>query len=561
MDFEANQLLKLILVVVVIVIVALVVVTFLPQNQLVAAISRAELPLLTSEDLPCMLSCYTSLGGDEEIIYSDSSFLKVQDTSDVITFFPCNEHLILAATLALENARWKNPIFPWPMETRCYRDALLTELGFGQRWGIPWGFSDNIQDDDEGHCFLDEQTDELSEIGLSQQERAVTVMYDCLTGDFNCASSFSKWHWGMSDFCLADDHLKGFHNIPCWSSINLNDLVNPENFRYDYRSGEDINNYFRCSDRAYSLCYESKQYDDDCLPSWGLLDRIDPDNGGQIYTPVNGRCEDFTILQYSLFRAIGVPVNDLSLNIQYCDLPCPCKKLFNECEFSVEISNCFSQSTLNVPGKDSINGCTSGKTQNYPPEFSGSFKVEAYEGLNHYLFYVEQRQDVSEDNFCHYDYSLTLDGDYSNDYRTALFSTDNVVSLNPETDASYLGDAACNNLKESVISSLVSGESCDSVKNSEWGQDYACGCLVNSDFGRGLSNALLEYADEFDTVKSCFIRSLDCDPCRFYGENDLLVLAGQCDYFLSEQGIAVETESGVEYGLTITGLIEQGICD
>ncbi len=416
-----EKLFKLLGAMIAMMIVALIILTYaLPMPvETARVIEEADVPGLAPKDVPCLLTCYTTLEGDEKVIFKDASFLKVENMSDLITYFPCNEHITFAAALAIENGRWKNPLYPWG---NCPKDTLL---GFGKRIGLQWGYKDVKDTDGDGFCELIPSDDE-AEKQESQQDRAFRAMYDCITGDVKCELIWGRY--SMSDFCEVDDYLKGFPTIPCWSTMKLGDLVDPHNFAYKYRSGKDIANNFRCTRTTYSLCTKSMQYSDDCQPAWALLDKLDPSFGGDTEPPATGRCEDFTILHYALFRAVGTSPSELPMKVQYCDLPCPCKRLFERCPvFNVTLQYCYTQSFINPKGKGWIPGCMKGVTRDMPKEFYGSYLIESLNETHETYFQIKQSQDPESAQYSAFNYSLTFDGVDNEIKSTCFFDYDGTL--------------------------------------------------------------------------------------------------------------------------------------
>ncbi len=154
-------------------------------------------------------------------------------------------------------------------------------------------------------------------------ENATKMLYDCASGGY--CDDHAKLDY--RHFCFKDDYLKDYPFVDCLDSTSLAQKFNGSNFIFEFREGSDLYNDFSC-DGNFNACNVELYSDDDCRPAW------------KTYIEHKGRCEDLALMYYTVFRTLGLPhgTDDsgelgVSLNISYCDLPCPCRKL-------IESANC-----------------------------------------------------------------------------------------------------------------------------------------------------------------------------------------------------------------------------
>ena len=129
-----------------------------------------------------------------------------------------------------------------------------------------------------------------------------------------------------------------------------------------------------------------------------------------------GRCEDFALLYYALFRAVDVPASSMSFNLGVCDVPCSCSKAASVMQASINELSCYTPVNLTVAG-NLLDGCSG--ILNKPDEYKGEFIITAKRDGYVYLWRVSQK--FSGDNSYPSYRTLTLDGDYSNDVRHAIY--------------------------------------------------------------------------------------------------------------------------------------------
>ncbi|MFA5406486.1 MAG: transglutaminase-like domain-containing protein, partial [Candidatus Nanoarchaeia archaeon] len=236
-------------------------------------------------------------------------------------------------------------------------------------------------------------------------ENATQVLYDCLSG-LECDDG--ELHT-FKNFCIKDSYLSDYGYLNCLETQTLSDKVNPDTFNYVYRSAEDITNGYYCNDYVYNACLnEPGKYDEDCWPAWQTLNTK------------TGRCEDFAILDYALFKTLGVPESHtlsdeevtVSLEMGYCSMPCACVKLAEQCGFDYNETSCAAPQYITVTPFGTFNACPS-EMNNYPEGLNGS----TYSlGVNYELFTVNQDFTLGSDYY--YPLYLHKNFDDETDYFT-----------------------------------------------------------------------------------------------------------------------------------------------
>ena len=387
---QTEKIMKIILVSVVVVIVVL-----FALYGVKAITGRGELQALTSVDLafdyenfPCLYACYTSLQGTEKSLIT--SYYSLRGSNVMVNYFACNYELMSVATMVYELAKW---------------NVSDTSITSAQRLIEKMNAAMN-----NPQCAspLTQQT------GIDYYESAKSILFNCLkTGD--CDNIIPS-----NALCMADDYLYGFTFFPCGKTLTLNKMINPVRSYYTNRSGTDIYNNFLCYGGPYDLCAPGPDtgYGDDCRPSWITLKGFN--EGGYSY----GRCEDFAILYYSLFRSIGVPVNELSINISYCDLPCPCKKLVNNLTMlDYEELYCSFPANVSVAGRGVIEACSLVYNSDRVRWDQGIFRLSAEDNEFNYIWIINQsKYGVNNATFVR---KLIFDDDPSNDFNFTYFGFDN----------------------------------------------------------------------------------------------------------------------------------------
>jgi hypothetical protein len=226
-------------------------------------------------------------------------------------------------------------------------------------------------------------------------------------------------------FCDEDDYLTSYGFIPCADRNTFFDHLNKGYLLFSHRTGRDIDNDFICDsdigdayNPPYALCTpeEDVRYDEqDCKPSWVILQEQETQELG-VRELAKGRCEDFALLYYSLFRSIGLKPEDMELKLGYCDLPCPCKELVRKlepCGFDYEKEMCFVPANLSFPtlGYKDIDGCDG--VQGLPDDYRGRFKITVSGDGQGYFWVINQN--FTGDNNSPVFRNLVLDSNYTND--------------------------------------------------------------------------------------------------------------------------------------------------
>lgn len=372
---EINTILKIVVIVVVLSIVILVFSLFMPQASKNVELVTAYTMEFTTEELPCLLNCYSTITGDVDRLLRETRFLERSKSDKLIEYFHCNNEILKVITMLIELARWKETNVLMGIEPEPY----------------------------------------TLESGESYTSKAREFLYKCVAfGD--CNDDYDKT---LSNFCMVDEYLNYYGYLDCISDFTLNDFINPRRFRYEPREGKDISNDFVCELEAlgedylgpYNLCvFDSEtKYGPNCKPSWKTL-------GDQEYSADSeyslGRCEDFALLYKTLFRGIGVSENNLVLTLGYCDLPPPCKELVNRRGINYNSTACIVPANLTVKGVGVVKGCNESLMNNYPDEFYGEYLLKEVKGNYEYVFTVKQPIDKAG-----YFRNLTFNGVVSDDVR------------------------------------------------------------------------------------------------------------------------------------------------
>lgn len=397
-DMALGSLVKAILAMVVLAVLATVFATVINpvifSQQVIPELVTVPLSIVY-DNIPCMINCLTSLEGDELTILSQNAFNDIDDSPVLLEWFPCNNDIM---TIGM----------------------MINELVRFEKSG-----SDLVRDVNYEGSFYDEAVNQL-----------ITCIESPLD-DEKCYDSL----FSFNNFCREDDYLVNFNFLPCSSSLSFVERLSPSYLRYSDRRGLDIDNDFRCDSSIgddyynppYSLCSvdpESK-FNENCRPAWALMAEQEVDEQGLRET-ADGRCEDFIMLYYSLFRSIDVSPDDLSMNLGVCDLPCPCKELMNrlDCSHVVSQDECFVPATLTVSDflcdsdfdgsfddvcSETISGCSPDVNGLPDPDEldGGRFALTINDGDNTYQWIITQNF-TQGDTWPVYR-TLTLDADYDDD--------------------------------------------------------------------------------------------------------------------------------------------------
>jgi hypothetical protein len=422
-DALEKMLSYVVIAVVLIVVVLLAITLFQPylgsdsqlQNVLVDPIS------VVYENIPCMINCYTDLMGDEVALLSQRPFNDVDDAPFLMNWFPCNNKVMTIAVLINEMVKWD------------------------------WDYS-------EGELEPGDLADDF-------YDNAVELLYTCITAPYDepkekCTREEMSFYY----FCQEDSYLTSYGFIPCGDRRSFIDYLNTRFLLFAHRTGRDIDNDFICDSSIgdaynppYALCTpeDNSKYDEnDCKPVWQILDEQEEESLSERKL-AKGRCEDFALLYYSLFRSIGVEPDDMHLNLGYCDLPCPCKELLSKikhCGFEYEKEYCFVPASLSFSGDldeyENIDSCEG--VQGLPKEegYRGRFNMRIIDEGIAYFWVIQQNFTGSNSSPIYR--RLSLDGDYDNDIWWTDINGLRYESRDVDYEETYLGLNARYGLEVSV---------------------------------------------------------------------------------------------------------------
>ncbi len=386
--------------IIVLVILSLVFVVFFNPSS----IAQREVPNIIGkpitvvyDDIPCMINCLTNLQGSEVSYLTAQPFLSVGKSPVLIEWFPCNQDILTIAYLINEMARW---------------DYVSGEY---------------VRTVNSGYSVMKQ------------------LLYDCITNPDDNPKCYSR-HMTFSNFCSLDSFLYNYNFLPCSSDNSFIDYFNKAYLSFASRTGRDIDNDFICDKsigRAYSpngyfLCSSESdvKYDEgDCWPSWMILKGQEqlPDGSRDLSY---GRCEDFALLYYSLFRAIDVPASDMSFNLGSCKLPCPCQELVNDYGLASTLKSCYVPAALNINGFNSINACDD--VNDLPDAYGGSFVITASDDDYDYYWVINQDFSSSSNYYAPAFRSLTLDDDFSDDTGSMIINGVTYSSVNIIADSHFV---------------------------------------------------------------------------------------------------------------------------
>ncbi len=185
-------------------------------------------------------------------------------------------------------------------------------------------------------------------------ENATYMLFKCLAYGI-CDDDLSYYY-----FCKKDKYLLSYPYVNCFDKTTLKQKLT--GFSFYNREGKDLETFSCRGNTTYDLCL-SNYYNENCWPPWAVL------------REKRGRCEDFAILAYTLFRAMGITEDEnsqiyISLKMGQCTLPCACKLLFDKCGFNYSLDVCSSPQYVSV----------------YP---FGTFDACHYSDINGSIFNVE----------------------------------------------------------------------------------------------------------------------------------------------------------------------------
>lgn len=355
------------------------------------------------EKIPCMVNCYTGLEGQEITLLSRNAFNEMDSTMVLPTWFPCNEKIMTLALMINEMVAWERNLTNY---NDIVRRKDFTDTNFFNESKVLLHY-----------CL----TDPLAQDPIYDDYRYKGKCFD---------PAFS-----FTNFCDWDDYLTSYNFVPCTSDNNFNEFLFRGNLMYSYREGLDIDNDFVCDELIgsdhnppYSLCSATITEVDDsnCKPVWDTLSEQEVGLLGDFEDRgiAHGRCEDFAILYYSLFRSIGVSPDDLNLDLGICSLPCPCKELIRRARASgcanitSSSEECYVPATLTVTNLPPIHGCSEGMVLPERIELDGGrFVISLRDKINpekYYRWIIDQNFTMG-DMTAPSNRNLTLNGNYTDD--------------------------------------------------------------------------------------------------------------------------------------------------
>ncbi|MFA5406487.1 MAG: hypothetical protein WC307_03980 [Candidatus Nanoarchaeia archaeon] len=348
-------------------------------------------------NIPCMINCLTSLEGEELTLLSKSAFLDIDDSPLLINWFPCNNKIMTLGLMINEMVKW--------------------DLGDG----------------------INLVRNRINSDELNFYEQSKNLLYECINTP-NTNMKCYDYTMSFKYFCRQDDYLSNYNFLPCSSPNTFVNFLSRSQFSFTNREGLDIDNDFVCDksvgdayQSGYSLCtpdLEATYDEDNCWPAWQVLSgqqQMVDESRSYSY----GRCEDFALLYYSLFRAIDVPPSDLALELGTCNLPCPCENLLDISTLST--ASCYVPASLKVMTKDSpesdyawstINGCDE-TTKNKPDDYGAQFVLTRDIGDSVYTLFISQDFETTPAYR-----TLILDDDYTNDVRSITIDDETYESNN-----------------------------------------------------------------------------------------------------------------------------------
>lgn len=243
-------------------------------------------------------------------------------------------------------------------------------------------------------------------------ENATMNLFNCLNNGY-CSNNQVESYWY---YTKVDKYLEGYPYIFNLDKTTLKNRIALENRTYQRRKGTDLINFY-CDKGPYNGCeYEPTKYDyDTCQPAWATL------------KTGKGRCEDFALLDYALFKTLGIPetrtsdnLNDLSVSLKmsYCTMPCACKKLFEQCNIAYNQTECAGPQYVTIEPATvfgTINSCNPDIIRDYPRIGETLLNGSIYEaviggdkmivfqnftnGLHYYPAYLNKRFSEEQDYY------------------------------------------------------------------------------------------------------------------------------------------------------------------
>ncbi len=254
-------------------------------------------------------------------------------------------------------------------------------------------------------------------------ENATYMLYNCVSGGYCDDHKLLDY----MHLCQKDSYLRDLPFINCFDRRSFAKKLNISNFYYSFRKGTDIYNGFYC-DGNYNACNVIDNYSyDDCWPAW------------ETYLNEKGRCEDFAIFYYSLFRSMGVPDGKTGklgvwLNLSYCAIPCPCKILAQRCSINYTQTDCIAPQYVNVKMDIKEDECP---VDLFPGDDGCTFNAcpKGMRGIDNYIDGSVYNFEVNGNVFKVYQ-NFTKGDHYYPVYLSPDFSTGEMVYFTPQGEVS-----------------------------------------------------------------------------------------------------------------------------
>ncbi len=214
-------------------------------------------------------------------------------------------------------------------------------------------------------------------------ENATMILYSCLANGVCDDNELHTFNY----FKEKDSFLRNYPYINLLSTTTLNDTLG--SFTYSFHNNSFLRTFSVSG--SYDACnYEPNKYPEGYRPAWQTL------------IEHSGSCEDLALMDYSLFKALGVSdegngLPSISLNMSYCAMPCSCRELLSKCNISYTQISCAGPQIITIKPLSvfgSFNAC--------PPTLNGY-----PQGLNGstYLVTIGGRDFIIHQNF-------TVNGEY-----------------------------------------------------------------------------------------------------------------------------------------------------
>ncbi len=288
-----------------------------------------------SELSACPYSCNKNRGTcqrKEALDFSNLNYLP--------TFFSCNYVFLDFVQLALEFGKYE-----WNPDVGGF---VYRNINTEDPWRVPLIGGGYVEYDDTASISF-----------LGRYGNATKLLYDLFTGNIDSYPNITKYT--MYEFCVINPTLSSYGYINCGPPLGMKPIserFDPRDFTIDPARWNATDSFsLACHGSGpYDACnYEAEKYgvvglgedkDPNCQPAW------------ETFLKKKGSCNDLAVMEYTIFRTLGIPGEDsqepinVSLELGVCDLPCPCKALAEKCGYSYEIESCNPLSRITVEPKE-----------------------------------------------------------------------------------------------------------------------------------------------------------------------------------------------------------------